>query len=444
MAEPRTPSPPGGILRTLSAILGRLDLARHFGTTFGGLRNVNEVLGYTPTLEYGHYKAKYTRQDLAHRIVRAYPDATWAQPPAVTDGGTPEAPTPFETAWTGLAMRLQIFSKLKRADVLANLGRYSVLLIGLRGQPDLNTPARPVTGPDDVLYIKPYSEEWATITQNETRTDLPTFGQPSMYQIKFDQGKGLTRLVHASRLIHVAEDCLDDDVYGLPRLERVYNLLDDLLKVIGGSAEMFWLDAKSRTALSQREGYAPLSPEESATLTDEMTEYEHGLRSFIRLRGWDAESLNGTVASPEHHVAALLKLIAGAVPIPLRLLIGSEQGVVAGDQDNKAWLAGITRRQQQHAEPNMVRALADRLLLLRALPVPATEYLVTFDNLLSLSEKEQADIALAIANAVTAYAGAGLASTVLTVQEFRQEYLGLSSEPAGGFLDLGPGLEEDV
>ena len=74
-----------------------------------------------------------------------------------------------------------------------------------------------------------------------------------------------TGLVHASRVIHVAEDILDDEVYGIPRLEPLYNYLDDLLKVVGGSAEMFWLDAKRRLVFSLRDEYTT-SPEMEATI----------------------------------------------------------------------------------------------------------------------------------------------------------------------------------
>ena len=47
--------------------------------------------------------------------------------------------------------------------------------------------------------------------------------------------------VHWSRIIHVTDGLLDDEFYGFPRLQRVWNKLDDLLKVVGGGSEAFWL-----------------------------------------------------------------------------------------------------------------------------------------------------------------------------------------------------------
>ena len=49
--------------------------------------------------------------------------------------------------------------------------------------------------------------------------------------------------VHYSRILHVAEGVLQNSYKGEPRLSRVFNLLDDLMKVAGGSAETFWLTA---------------------------------------------------------------------------------------------------------------------------------------------------------------------------------------------------------
>ena len=61
--------------------------------------------------------------------------------------------------------------------------------------------------------------------------------------------------VHASRVLHVAEDCLDDDVYGIPRLKPVFDRLDDLLKVVGGSAEFFLRGASRLIGLEGRDDY---------------------------------------------------------------------------------------------------------------------------------------------------------------------------------------------
>jgi hypothetical protein len=458
--SPDAPASWASLLRVYSALQSRAALSQRLGTMFDGRRPMHSLLGYLPegSLRYRDFKARSLRQHLAHRLVRVYPEATWAQPPSVEEDNTSDTPTPFEAAWTALATRLQVFAQLERTDTLANLGRYAVLLIGLRGQSDLSQPARPVRGPDDVLYLTPYSEEWATVERLEGNPGLPTFGQPLLYRINFGrnnaQGQAVLPvgqgLVHASRVLHVAEDLLDDEVYATPRLEPIYDLLDDLMKVVGGAAEMFWVDAKRRLVVSMREGYAP-SPDpvqaakDEQGLADEVDEFMHELRNVLRVSGVDVTPLNGTVPSPLDHVTVILDLISAATAIPKRILFGTERGQLASEQDTEAWLSRITRRQKQFAEQWMLRPLVDRLLAVNALPALAQPYIVSWDNLLSLSEDQQATIAQKVAGALSTYAGAGMAELIVPPQEFRSVYLGLSevSEFELPELDLAPGEGED-
>jgi hypothetical protein len=442
MSETTGPALDPAALRTFATALSRTALAARLGSGFGGRRDTHAVLGYTPELTYLDFKARYLRQHLAQRLVRIAPEATWAQPPSVDDDAPSDGATPFRAAWQQLATRLQVFARLEQADTLAVLGRYSVLLLGLRGQGDLATPAQPVRGPDDVLYLTPYSEEWATVATLETDAGSPTFGQPLTYRLDTSRGRGSaagrTVVVHASRVVHVVVERLDDDVYGLPALEKVYDLLDDLYKVVGGSAEMFFRDAKRRIALETREGYHLDAAAEAAFL-EKVDEYLYGMKDFLRVEGVDIKDMAGTVASPKDHVDVILSLIAASFAVPRRLLEGSERGELASSQDEAAWLGRITRRQVQIAEPRVLRPLLDRLVLLGVLPQPAQPYVVSWGNLLSLSEDQQATIALKVAQAASAFAGAGLASTLIPESEFRSVYLGLSEVPDVAPLDVAPG-----
>ena len=87
------------------------------------------------------------------------------------------------------------------------------------------------------------------MAEYENDPQSPRFGLPLIYKVTLSDTTDLTtrqlgtieRRVHASRVIHVAEGLLENDVYGMPRLQRVYNLLDDILKLVGGSAEASWL-----------------------------------------------------------------------------------------------------------------------------------------------------------------------------------------------------------
>lgn len=430
-----TPSLPATMLRTFSALVNRLGLANRIGSLYDGRRKMHEVLGYKARLTYGDFKARYLRQDLAHRIIKAFPEATWAQPPTFeeADDGATEQPTPFEAAWTTLATRLMVYANLERTDMLANLGQYAVVLIGLRGQSDLRTPARPVRSPDDVLYLEPYSEEWAEIAKLDSDPGSPTFGKPLEYRINFSRNTGMRErvalaagraVVHASRIIHVAEDVLDDEIYGIPRMEPIFDRLDDLLKVVGGSAEMYWRDARRRIVYETREGYA-LGAQDEASVKDQAEEFAMDMTDWIRVEGVDVKSLAGRITSPKEHYEVLVSILAATTGIPRRILEGSERGQLASQQDQEAWLGRVTRRQQQFAEPRMLRPLVDRLITLRALPPPVMPYVVAWENLFSLSEDQQVGIAQKVATALNQYAGPGMASTIVPPQQWVETYLGI-------------------
>ena len=410
----------------------------------GPQRNVRAMLGYKPRLTFADYKLCYERRDIAHRLIRAYPEATWSQPPTVQEDDQTDVETPFEAAWTSLVTRLGVYERLVRTDVFANLGEYSVLLIGLRGQPDLAVPASRVRGPEDVLFLAPYSEEFATIERLESDPASPLFGRPALYKVNFSRSGQTGRrvgLVHASRVIHVVEDCLDDEVYGVPRLAPVFDRLDDLLKVVGGSAEFFWRGASRLIGLEGRDDYQ-LQPGDEEVFKKAIEEFQYRLKDYIRVEGATIKELSGTAASPRDHFDILLALIAGTTGIPQRILTGSERGQLASEQDDQNWLQRISRRQTTFAEYGMLRPLIDRLMALGAVPHPAQPYTVTWENLFALSAAVQATVARDIATAIATYAGPGMAETVVPPEEFRNVYLGLPPESEYAVPDIGADDED--
>lgn len=441
-----TTTPSQGVLRQFAAATARTLQEAFAPWQWQPRRNLPAILGYKPELEYADYKQCYERRDLAHRLIRAYPEATWSQPPTVQEDDQDDVETPFEQAWDSLVMRLGVYAKLVRTDVLANLGQYSVLLIGLRGQPDLAAPARPVRSPDDVLFLAPYSEEFAEIEAFETNPASPLFGQPSVYKINVNRSttsssRTLPRkigFVHASRVLHVAEDCLDDDVYGIPRLKPVFDRLDDLLKVVGGSAEFFFRGAQRLIGLEGLPDYQ-LQPGDEAAFKQSIEEFQFRLKDYIRVEGATIKELSGAAASPRDHCDVLIDLIAGTTGIPKRILTGSERGQLASSQDEEAWLQRVSRRQTTFAETGMLRPLIDRLMLLGALPSPAQPYTVVWENLFALSAATQAEVAQRVATALNQYAP-GMADMVVPPEEFRSTYLGIA--PASDYavpVDVDPG-----
>ena len=445
MAETNgTHRPPVGSaapLNIFAALQQRAELSQRLGLLFDGRRNLHELLGYKPTLHYRDLKARYMRQHIAHRLVRIYPEATWAQPPTIREDNETDTDTPFEAAWKALEDRLHVLSTLERADVLANLGQYSCVLIGLKGQPDLATPARPVQSVEDVLYLTPYSEEFAQVELLEHNAGLPTFGQPLYYTFTFGRGStlagsgmavpGFAGRVHASRVLHIVDDILDDEVYGIPRLVPVFDLLDDIYKVEGGSAEQFYQDAKKRLVFALREQYQ-MHPDDEEALRNEVEEFVHELRSYVRVQGMDVTAIPGNVASPKDHMATILTLIAATMAVPKRLLEGSERGELSSNQDESGFMQDVQRRQITVGERRILRPLLNTLIEIRALPTPAKPYVIEWANLLSLSEEQQARVVKDYATAMSQANTAGDLRAVIALS--RELVIALGYDPEDPLL----------
>ena len=386
------------LLSFLSAMT-RTAIAQRLGSQYDGRRDIYKVAGYPVSLTYDQHWNLYTRQDIAGRIVDMQPQTTWRTPPEIVEIGKEEESTAFTKDVSSLVRRLGLWAKFERVDRLAGIGRYAIMVIGARGgageDAELKTPLPPLRTVDDVLYLSCYPEKFAEINAWETDTSNPRFGLPKLYKIKFaTENKGFDRaaegIVHWSRIIHVAENAVLDDVHGLPRLERVYNRLQDLEKILAATGEAFWQLA-GRILTGKVEPGAEFPEAERKKVLEQLEEIIHDLRRTFIGQDIGLEWLESTPPDPEKAARVLFSLIAGAVGIPMRMLFGSETGERASSQDQLAYFGTINERQERHAEPNILRPFLDRLIDHGALPKPGDEgYNVIWPSLHEESDKDKA------------------------------------------------------
>lgn len=401
----------------------RRALANVAGMTFEGFRDLYEALGYQRVLKPIDYRARYLRNGIAARIVESLPMETWRG-----DGGEliededPDVSTEFEKAWDDLSQKLNIWSAFMQLDILAGLGRYSVMLIGAPG--DLSTPLTRQKGPEKLFYVTSFAEDDAPIESFDLNLESPRFGSPTFYQLKRVNAatgtKELIKRVHWTRILHVADGKLDDNVFGIPRLERIWNNLDDLEKITGAGSEAFWLRAHQGYQFDLDKDMQ-LSPEGEKDLKAETDEFANGMRRMVRTRGVKLKTLGSDVADFSRPVDAILTLISGAVGIPKRILIGSERGQLASMQDRTNWHDRVNDRRVAFAGPYVVRPLVDRLIEYGFLPKPA-KYEVRWPQIQNLDEIEQATVAKEWAAINGAFGGNGI---VVTADEIRDRILGL-------------------
>lgn len=421
-----------------SVLIERLQFMRQAGITFEGSRDLYEVLGYARLISTKNYRDRYARGGITKRIVEAFPNATWRGTMELVEDEDPKVSTPFEAAWETLEKRLKITSLFRRADILAGLSTYSVMLIGVAGNLPLDQELPRGKKPEDLLFLTPFSGGGgpglspraqsgntyvdATILEFDRDVTSPRFGLPLTYQLKrIDlSSPELNVPVHWSRVLHFAEGILDDEVYGTPTLEACWNLLDDLDKVTGGGAEAFWLRANQGLQLDVSAD-VKLDPKVTMrALKEEVEAYRHNQSRILKTRGVKASTLGSDVANFSNPADAILTQIAGTKGIPKRVLTGSEMGELASSQDRDNWKDQIDGRQQQYAGPYMVRQLADRLIAYGYLPEPK-EYNVRWPHIQTLTEQEKAAGAKDWAG-VNATAGV----TVFTADEIRDKWYSMA------------------
>lgn len=422
-----------------SSLVPRQRLANLAGKHFGGERDLYEVMGYPRHLTVEDYVDIYIRQDIAGRIVDAYPDATWREQPALE--GDPETIKAVEK----IIKKTSLFRALHRLDRLMNMGHYGVLVLGLDGGEPMYSPAE---GADyNLLYLQPHSERTAQVTKWEDDPQSPRYGQPVTYRVTTGvnwtgSGAGQKSVnVHHTRVIHVAERALEDVSIGTPRLERIYNRMMDLDKLLGGSAEMYWQNVAMIMAFLA-DADVEWQPGEAEEMASHLEEMQHGLRRSLRLRGVTPENLAPGLqgASPGEHIDKQIDIIAGASGIPKRILLGNEAGELASSQDETAWQGRIAERREQWATPDVLNPLFAKLSRFGVIPNTPVE--VVWPESDTLGEKGRAEVADLVSRAIQQYNNTMGAEQLVTPNEFRQ-ILGYEELPEVEESDL-PEDDEQV
>ncbi len=435
----------GLFLNAVSDALSRQLLAHRAGLTHGGERNMWKTLGYQDEIKFADYWRRYLRGDIAKTIVDAPAKTTWRKPPRVfspDEKAEGDKKGKFETDFEDFAKRLRLWHYLGRVDRLAGVGNYAALLIGSSKGAELEGPLSEdgISKPEDIQFFSVFRQENAQIETFETDPTEPRFGLPSMYKIHFGTDKSGTgadkkaQQVHHSRILHVADDLLEDDVNGRPRLEGVWNLLDDQLKIGGGSGEMYWNKVGGVWHLNIK-GDVEVDPADLKILDEKFQEaIQSGIRRFVQTRDAEIGMIGGDTPDPRGVFFVIKALIAATTGIPQRILFGAEAGELASSMDEKNWLGRIRERQESFAEPQMLRPLIDRLQVVKALP--ETEYEVEWEPLSELDEQEQSEVTKNLAAAYKSIADARVLGLPISDPEVR-ELLGLDPNLPEGLIEIG-------
>lgn len=412
-----------------SAIISRAELAAKMGMSFGTDRDLYKVCGYPSeeVLDFPYFYSRYKRQETAKRVIDAFVSATWRTPPTICEDEDPQVQTIFEKAFYDLSEEKNLWSYIRRLDTLSGIGQYAVMLIGIDDGLDLSDEVLPGKN-RRLLFLQPYSEESALINTWDEDPQSERYNLPHMYNIDLRRGDGkrsVSKQVHWSRVVHVAEGLLEGDVYGTPSLECIYNRLQDLETIVSGSAEMFWQGAFPGIVYSMDKDADP-GAQSIAEMDDEIKKYMHKLRRYMKLQGVTPHQLMPNITDPTNYAMMQLKLISAGKGIPLRILLGSERGELASSQDERNWNSRVDERRSGFGK-TLLRSIMDRLIYMGILPEPK-KYYIEWPDLNSLSSEDQAKVAKLRSETIATYSNALGAQDIYPIDMFLSKELGLSIE----------------
>lgn len=395
----------------------RQDFANTAGVSYGGDRDLYDTLGFPESIDFVDYWSRYTRQDIAKRIVDAAPDATWRKMPKVISKQRADEEIDedaekdtLHSTFKSLDNKHNILDTLRKADKLSRIGEYGLVVLGTDDVTTDEDFGKELTGNANLKYLSAFH---MGDVENINIADEPTnerFGLPVEYTVdvgnESSQDSNVQNVdIHHSRVIHIAEDTLDSEIFGIPTMKPVYNLLIGMEHVIGGSQEAYWRMANRGFHLNIPDDKRI---EDTDKMQDEVQAYIHDMQRFFRTRGVEMEELDGRDVDPSNIFDVLVTLITTArddIP-PKRILTGSERGELASSQDESNWFGTVAGRQKKHAGPNILRPTVN--ILQRIGELPEQDYVIKWPSLFELNDLEKADKAKAKASAIKSLADASL------------------------------------
>lgn len=376
--------------------------------------------------------------------------------PVVRGKGREKKPdTPFTKEFKSLARKTKLFSYCQKVDILAGIGRYGVLYLGFDDTTDVTLPVTPGA---KLVFLQAFREDCASIAGLEGDVTNPRYGLPHAYNLRTAQGldnanavrgaypmtadaaKGQLGLtlsgVHWSRCIHVVDEPDDGELYGTPRLEAVWNRLQDIETAVSASGETFWRSGfqKAFAKIDTGEGVV-MSPTARAKFEEKLGNMMNGLQDWVVGQGLDIKTLSGQTADPTTIVTTCLQLIGACKAIPYRILTGSEQGELAGSQDGDAFKASTNARRNDFCVNRIMRPLIDRLVEYKVLPAPeGGEYQVEWTSAEEQAPEVKAQCLTANVGAITAYLSGG-GDQLVPRRAFLTDYMDIDPEVAEQYLD---------
>jgi hypothetical protein len=322
----------------------------------------------------------------------------------------------------------------------AKQGKTPAIPKEIKKTPSETLPEMPNT-PRKLVFLRVFPQHLVEIQEFEKQKSSPRYGQPVLYRITFNDPESTTpqeggeivsqsqQTVHWTRVIHVADNTDDSEVFGVPRLRTVYDTICDSRKIYGGDAEAFWKNCLMRLILESQSSLGGDLDVDMSSIKDAMEEFGNGMQPWLALLGFNAKAIAPMVVDPTPHVDAIIEKICIKIPVPKRVFCGSERGQLASAQDEAKWNKIISGRHKQYLTPKLVTPFIDRLIAVKVLPEPEDGYCVHWPDVAAQTESDKADVSLKRTQALNFYV-TGECWNVIPPIVFLTLVLGMTQEEA--------------
>jgi hypothetical protein len=389
-------------------------------------KNIDEECEYPDSIGASDYKATYDRLAIANRLVNIFPQECWAMLPDIYETENLSQVTKFEKEWEVLNEELNVLSKMETLDKLCGIGQYGLMLLGFSGPGGLDKPVIPIAEGGKkrkLLFCRPFPQVYCEILAIETRLTSPRYGMPTMYGLKLidpnkykdtqfsdmqplliDIEKTKSIPVHWTRVQHVADNQEDSELFGVPRLQAIFNNCKDIKKILGADAEGFWQTGFPGLSIETHPNaeFVEFDDVAQEKTKEQVLKYMSGMQRYLALVGMTAKSIPATISDPTSHLEAQLTNISIASGIPLRILKGSEEAKLSSSQDMRTWNKRLRHRQLQFINAYIIRPFINRLIAVGALPTPL-KWFIRWPDLNAPTENDRAVTAQKITDGLVKY-----------------------------------------
>ena len=310
-------------------------------------------LGYKHNICASDYRFAYERHPAATAAVHRTLDKCWEKFPEIIQEGQDKD---VETQWEKDTNKLMghAYSFIKDADRRNLVNRYSCLLIQFADNQKWSEPVGTLGSLKDKAIVKyiPAWEEDMTVTEWYQDVTDPKYGEPKMWaynpQRTLDEntdGEPVDTIdIHPDRVLVLAEGAMDGSIYsGIPLLRAGFNMLIDMQKSGGGSAEGFLKNASRQihinyngdkvtpTQLAQFAG-VPVD-ELMDAINDGIVDLNEAIDACLVTMQGEAQVLSVAAADPQPTWEVAANSFCASIRKPFTIIFGQQTGRLASDED---------------------------------------------------------------------------------------------------------------